>query len=94
MKRSLFLALFALTCPVVVYGQTGYSITGGLGNFDCGNHTDDPCDEFEIEIEDLRPGDVTHTYHNGNYGSPTVTQAANGTSTIIDYRNPQRPVQS
>ncbi|MFO0833049.1 MAG: immunoglobulin domain-containing protein [Phycisphaerales bacterium] len=89
MKRVLSLAGLAVLLPWGLRAQTGYSITGGLGNFDCGNHTDDGCDEFEIEIEDLSPGDVVHTYHNGNYGSPTVTQAPNGTSTIIDYRNPQ-----
>ncbi|MBY0262803.1 MAG: immunoglobulin domain-containing protein, partial [Phycisphaerales bacterium] len=47
------------------------------------------CDEFEIEIENVRPEDVVHTYRNGNYGSPSVTLSASGASTIIDYRNPQ-----
>jgi len=75
----------------VAHGQTGYSITGGMSNFDCGNHTDEPCDEFETEIEGCRPEDVVHTYHNGNYGSPTVTLSADGLSTIVDYRNPQHP---
>lgn len=68
--------------------QTGYSITGGLSNFDCTNHCDDPCDEFEIEIEGIHPEDVVHCYRNGNYGSPTVTLSPDGTFTIIDYRNP------
>ncbi|MBY0111511.1 MAG: immunoglobulin domain-containing protein [Phycisphaerales bacterium] len=69
--------------------QTGYSITGGLSNFDCHNHCDDPCDEFEIEIEGIHPEDVVHTYRNGNFGSPTVTLSPDGTFTIIDYHNPQ-----
>lgn len=79
--------VLALSGPV--YGQTGYSITGGMSNFDCGNHCDEPCDEFEVEIEDIHPEDVVHCYHNGNYGSPTVTLSDDGLSTIIDYRNPQ-----
>jgi hypothetical protein len=66
--------------------QYGYSIAGGLSNFDVTNHTDHECDEFEIEIEDCRPQDIYHTYRNPNYGPPTIT--ASGTATIIDYRHP------
>ena len=29
-----------------------------------------------------------HCYRNGNYGSPTITLSPDGSSTIIDYRNP------
>ncbi len=72
-----------------VLAQTGYSITGGMSNFDCVNHCDEPCNEFECEIEGIHPEDVVHCYHNGNYGAPTVTLSSSGTSTIIDYRNPQ-----
>ncbi|MBI1189318.1 MAG: hypothetical protein GC200_01365 [Tepidisphaera sp.] len=89
MKRLNVAALVLLGLPLAALAQSGYTITGGLSNFDCGNHCDDPCDEMEIEIEDIRPQDVIHTYHNGNYGSPTVTLSADGLSTIIDYRNPQ-----
>ena len=87
-SRRWFVAfLFVLPAPVL--GQTGYSITGGLSNFDCGNRCDEPCDEFEIEIDGLHPEDVMHTYRNGNYGSPTVTLSPDGLYTIIDYRSPQ-----
>ncbi len=86
MKCSLFALGAILALPVLAMAQTG--ITGGLSNFDVPNHCDEPCDEFEIEIEDCQPGDIMHTYHNGNYGAPTVTRSAAGTSTIIDYRNP------
>ncbi len=89
MKRLDVVALVLLGLPALSLAQTGYTISGGLSNFDCHNRCDEPCDEFEIEIEDIRPQDVVHTYHNGNYGSPTVTLSASGLSTIIDYRNPQ-----
>ncbi|MFA6046123.1 MAG: immunoglobulin domain-containing protein [Phycisphaerales bacterium] len=89
MKRLDVVALVLLALPTLSFAQTGYSISGGLSNFDCHNRCDDPCDEFEIEIEDIRPQDVVHTYHNGNYGAPTVTLSPSGLSTIIDYRNPQ-----
>ena len=62
-----------LVLPAAASAQTGYSITGGLSNFDCGNRCDEACDEFEVEIEDCRPEDVIHTYANANYGAPSVT---------------------
>ncbi len=81
----MLLALPAFPCSA--HAQSG--ITGGLSNFDVPNRCDEPCDEFEVEIEDCRPQDITHTYHNGNYGSPSVGLSASGTSTLIDYHNPQ-----
>ena len=72
----------------VARAQTGFSITGGMSNFDCTNETDDSCDEFEVEIEGIHPEDVVHTYRNGNYGSPTITLSADGMTTIVDYRSP------
>lgn len=72
-------------------GQTGFTITGGMSNFDITNHCDTPCNELEVEIEDIRPEDVIHCYHNGNYGSPTITLSPSGTATIVDYRNPHHP---
>ncbi len=77
-----------LAIPTFALGQTGYSVTGGLSNFDVHNHCDHECDEFEIEIEGIRPEDVIHTYRNGNYGSPLVVLSTDGTFTIIDYRRP------
>jgi len=79
------LALFA----GLAQAQTGYVITGSMSNFDCTNRCDNDCDEMEIQIEGIHPEDVIHTYHNGNYGSPTVTLSSDGTYTTIDYRNPQ-----
>ncbi|MCW5764945.1 MAG: immunoglobulin domain-containing protein [Phycisphaeraceae bacterium] len=90
MKLRTFLlgAVAAMTAGTAL-GQTGYTITGGLSNFDCHNRCDLPCNEFEIEIEGIRPEDVLHTYHNSNYGSPLVLLSTDGSFTIIDYRNPQ-----
>ncbi len=87
---SPFLVALASVCALsfAAHAQTGYSISGGLSNFDCGNHCDDPCDEFEIEIEGIHPEDVTGCYRNGNYGSPRVLLSSDGTFTVIDYRNP------
>lgn len=75
--------------PSVSLAQTGYTISGGMSNFDCTNECDEPCDEFEVEIEGIHPEDVVHTYRNGNYGAPTITLRADGLATIIDYRHPQ-----
>lgn len=69
--------------------QTGYSITGAMSNFDIVNRCDYPCDELEVEIEDIRPEDVLHTYRNSNYGLPTVTLSPTGGSTLVNYRSPQ-----
>lgn len=87
-KRALGIGV-ALLWAAAAFGQSGYSITGGMSNFDCGNHTDDSCDEFEVEIDGIHPEDVTHTYRNSNYGSPIVLLSNDGSFTIIDYRNPQ-----
>jgi hypothetical protein len=94
--RLCTLTLVAAACSAgfaassrTAHAQTGFSITGALSNFDCTNRCDYPCDEMEIEVEGAEPSEIIHTYTNGNYGPPTVTLAANGTSTIVDYRNPQ-----
>lgn len=84
-------ALFVLSAAGLARAQTGYTITGGLSNFDCHNHCDHDCDEFEIEIEGIHPEDVYHTYRNSNYGTPTVTLSEDGTFTLIDYRQPSHP---
>jgi len=89
MRMKLLVLGIALGLPGIAAAQTGFSITGSMSNFDCGNHCDDPCDEFEIEIEDCHPEDIVHCYRNGNYGSPTITLRGDGLATIVDYRNPQ-----
>ncbi len=88
MKSLLVCAAAVLALAGIAQAQTGFTITGSMSNFDCSNHCDYPCDEMEIEIEGIHPEDVLHTYHNGNYGSPTVTLSADGSRTIVDYRNP------
>ncbi len=89
--KTLLPAMLVALAASFANAQTGYNITGGLSNFDCRNECDDPCDEMEIEIEDIEPHDVVHTYRNGNYGSPTVTRDPNQTFTLISYRSPQHP---
>ncbi len=68
------IALAALTAPA--FAQTGYTITGYMSNFDYNNRCDDDCDELEVDIDGVHPEDIVHTYHNGNYGSPSVTLSA------------------
>ncbi len=67
------------------------TIIGGLGNFDCPNETGDNCDEFEIELEGVHPEDVYHTYHNPNYGAPTITSLPGNTGIRVLYHNPAHP---
>jgi len=87
MNRYLpFPAIALLALAGSAFGQSGYAISGGLSNFDVGNHCDDPCDEFEIEIEGIHPEDVYHCYRNGNYGAPSITQV--GSYVRIDYHHP------
>ncbi len=87
--KSLCLCIGAIVALAgVARAQTGFTITGGMSNFDCVNHCDYSCDEMEVQIEGIHPEDVLHTYRNGNYGSPTVTLSADGAYTIVDYRNP------
>lgn len=64
------------------------TIIGGLGNFDVHNDTDDECDEFEIELEGVHVEDVYHTYHNGNYGPPTITALPGNIGIRVVYDTP------
>lgn len=65
-------------------------ILGGLGNFDCPNNNgDDDCDEFDIELDGISVGDIYHTYHNPNYGAPSITALPNNTGVRVVYSNPQ-----
>ena len=92
--KSLLLGIGAmLAAASFSHAQTGFTITGGLSNFDCSNHCDYPCDEMEIDLDGAQPSEIVHTYTNGNYGAPTVTLSADGTYTIISYRNPQHLTQ-
>ncbi|MGD9690617.1 MAG: hypothetical protein AB7K52_13105 [Phycisphaerales bacterium] len=85
---SAILMLALSGTPGIARAQaTGYTITGGLSNFDVTNRSDHECDEFEIEIEDCHPSDIYHTYRNGNYGSPMIED--HGTFCRIRYHHPQ-----
>src|SRR5690349_16273467 len=89
---SAMIGVWAITAGALAGGaaaQTGFSISGALSNFDCTNRCDYSCDEMEIDIEGAQPSDIIHTYANPNYGTPTVTLSADGTYTVVDYRNTQ-----
>lgn len=64
-------------------------IIGGLSNFDTPNNTGDDCNEFEMEFEGPECGDVYHTYHNYNYGSPLIEPLVGTVGIRVTYRNPQ-----
>ncbi len=68
--------------------SSAITIIGGLGNFDCPNETGDDCDEFEIELEGVHPEDVYHTYHNWNYGPPTITSLPGNIGIRVVYDTP------
>ncbi|TWT41917.1 Immunoglobulin I-set domain protein [Phycisphaerae bacterium RAS1] len=63
-------------------------IIGSLGNFDVHNETEGECNEFDIELEGPHPEDVYHTYHNGNYGAPTITPLPGNTGIRVVYAHP------
>lgn len=90
LSRLVFPAIVAIalagSASSVLAQATGYTITGGLSNFDVTNRCDHECDEFEIEIEDCHPSDIYHTYRNGNYGSPIIED--HGTFCRIRYHHP------
>ncbi|MBI5864835.1 MAG: hypothetical protein HZB38_10060 [Planctomycetes bacterium] len=69
------------------------TIIGGLGNFDVHNDTDDECDEFDIELEGVHVEDVYHTYHNGNYGPPTITALPGNVGIRVVYDTPYHNTQ-
>jgi hypothetical protein len=83
------LALAAGCCVSLAHAQV--TIIGGLSNFDVHNETETECNEFDIEIEGPQIEDVFHTYHNGNYGPPTITRNAAHTGILVVYKNPQHP---
>ncbi len=47
---------------------------GTVNNFDTVNDTGVPCHGFEIELDDIRSGDITYTYDYNHYGTPTITE--------------------
>ena len=63
-------------------------IIGSLGNFDVHNESGHECNEFDIELEGPHPEDVTHTYRNGNYGSPTITALPGNIGIRVVYAHP------
>lgn len=63
-------------------------LIGGLGNFDVPNNEGGDCNEFEIELEGPHPEDVYHTYHNPNYGSPTITALPGNIGIRVVYDTP------
>lgn len=68
-------------------------IIGGLGNFDVRNDTGGECNEFEIELEGPHPEDVYHTYHNPNYGAPTITALPGNVGIRVVYSHPNHATQ-
>ena len=83
--------------PVVAVTIGAPIIYGSLGNFDVINDTGQPCNGFEIELEDVKPGEVVYTFGDTGgpnptkyirYGKPTILPNAAGTGSIVRYASP------
>lgn len=92
--RMMMAATALVACAGSAMAQSGYSIAGGLSNFDVTNHCDHPCDGFEVEIEDVTVTDIFHTYRNGNYGSPRIEAIAGGVRVTYHHPNHLTPVNT
>lgn len=64
----------ACLVPLLVGPARASIAYGSINNFDTVNDTGSVCHGFEIEIEDCRSTDVTHTYNYNHYGVPKITQ--------------------
>lgn len=89
MKKYLPMLASAL---LFVYAPQAHSMTiyGSLSNFDCTDEETEPCDGFEIEIEDHHREEVVHTYNYSRFGAPSVSEVQRGihTNVLIRYKNP------
>ncbi len=81
---AILLAAACLSAPA----SAQVRIIGYLGNFDVYNETEHECNEFEIELEGPHPEDVYHTYHNPNYGTPTITALPGNIGIRLVYTTP------
>ncbi len=63
--------LFQASIASPSHASTAY---GSLNNFDVVNDTGEECHGFEIELEDVRCSDITHTYNWNHYGTAVITE--------------------
>lgn len=84
--RSWFLPFLALAALLMGWcGHSAATSFGTLSNFDVVNDTPSPCHGFEIELEDLHPGDVPYTFGGSylRYGTPEILD------TTVDPTHPR-----
>jgi hypothetical protein len=74
MKTKVVWTLAVLAAIVILASRCLATAFGTLSNFDVVNDTPEPCHGFEIELEDLSPGDVPYTFGGDylRYGTPEV----------------------
>lgn len=81
MAAKLFLSGALSTAMILSTGLAfGQAATGSLDNFDCVNDTGETAEGFEIDIEDIAPGDLTREFPSNfggqeyvnRFGIPTV----------------------
>jgi len=81
MASKLFLSGALSTAMILSTGLAfGQAATGSLDNFDCVNDTGETAEGFEIDIEDIAPGDLTREFPSNfggqeyvnRFGIPTV----------------------
>ena len=72
--RIVFAALLFIAQALLPTTSRASIAYGSINNFDTVNDTGHVCHGFEIEIEDCRSTDITHTYNYNHYGAPRIEQ--------------------
>lgn len=95
LRLLLLAALSVMLLSIQAQAQSDLRIYGSLSNFDCYNDSDNECEGFEIEIEDIHKEDVIHTYAGSAFGAPTVTDISTSTKdiTLVRYHSTTATVQ-
>lgn len=88
LKKTGWIALAAIGLWWAAGASADVVIIGGLSNFDTPNNTGGDCNEFDIELEGPHCEDVYHTYHNYNYGAPTITALPGNSGIRVVYSKP------
>ncbi len=74
-------AAFVLSAPLAAHSQ----VIGSYDNFDCFNDTGQTAEGFEIDIEDVAPGDLTREFPSNFSTTPWVTRYGIPTVSAYDF---------
>lgn len=108
LSPKLAFKMTTIALSIGVFPITGFAVTttvpliyGTLSNFDVVNDTGQPTHGFEIELEDVSPGDVSYTFGDSydpsapyiRYGKAKyIERNSAGTGTIIRYAGTYDPI--